>query len=574
MPPIQQATTDGTLVQAFIPLVFRCAGAADIRIRLMGAKALVALLQPSCLPRLAHCLLLDASPYVLNAASQEPCLPTNLVHGMFLQVLEIMKSEYWPVYDATLLQNMPHLEYLNTISTLLSKMASECFNSSSNICPIIRQTCLACIVAFGSSNNKTNAKWALSNVLEVPSSLDVASMELLIQLQDAFNSKHTSLEFLVKDVLNGNNPELKRLILGLLVKHLNGKGIDFSKYGRLLCYEDVVNLLGEVSSPPYRFNGNGRCLGISSCVPQLIKEIGTSLKRPYQPYSLIGYHASQLLVSMVDAVSWDYQLPKLEENEALPMHLGPLLTVKALTSSDKEGILGLLAGYADPKNLDVHWSIRTEAILAVDRLLSQDRGSVISNLPINVAILRSLIMETDDEVVLIAAKTASKILHEPDKYPQESLPPVILPPFLSNFVATFGEVAIPVVLKLIQEDLLADESGGSEVSTRVFLSEESSSPTSAVELTAMFCPVVKTWIQNASSKERNSRVVEEIRHRGLTEFLGGSASEMNYSRSGEVKALRRTVAHLPGIRDLIFTLANGGREYIVSMRAKMQPEIL
>lgn len=79
------------------------------------------------------------------------------------------------------------------------------------------------------------------------------------------------------------------------------------------------------------------------------------------------------------------------------------------------------------------------------------------------AILKSLVVETDDEVLLTAATTASKILNETSKYPQDPLPPVILPPFLSNFFSTFGEVAITAVLKLIQEDLLAEESERSEV---------------------------------------------------------------------------------------------------------------
>ncbi|KAM3181824.1 hypothetical protein ACTXT7_013606 [Hymenolepis weldensis] len=589
LPPIQQATTDGAMVQAFVPLVFRCVGAADIRIRLLGAKALVALLQPSCLPRVAHRLLLDVS-LILNSGRQGPHL-TNLIHGMFLQVLEMIGSEYWPIYDATLLQNRPHFEYLNGMSILLSEMASECLDSSSNLCPIIRQTCLACVVAFGSSNGKLNAKGTSNNVLAVPSSLDVSTMELLVQLQDVLKDKDSSLEVLVKDVLNGSNPELKRLTLGLLVMYLNGKDVDFSKYGRLLWYEDVVNLLMEVSSPPYRFNPNGRCLDLSSCIPQLINEVNTSMERPYQPFSLIGYHASQLLASIVHAVSWNYQLPKLTKDQILPMHLGPLLTVKALTSPEKEKVLDLLASYVDARNPNIHWSIRVEAILAVDRLLSQDRSTiflavnlaprfvarffyevreadcanppclallwdeqftsrvasqgpinligVIYNLPINMVILKSLVIETDDEVLLIAATTASKILSETSKYPQEPLPPVILPPFLSNFFSTFGEVAIIAVLKLIQ-DLLAEEGDRSEITTQVFVSEDSTVSTSVVELTTLFCSAVKAWIQSVSSNESTRLVVKEIRRRGLTEFLDGSLSEIYCSRMGEIKALRST----------------------------------
>ncbi|VUZ45200.1 unnamed protein product, partial [Hymenolepis diminuta] len=210
---------------------------------------------------------------------------------------------------------------------------------------------------------------------------------------------------------------------------------------------------------------------------------------------------------------------------------------------EKEKVLDLLASYVDARNPDIHWSLRVEAILAVDRLLSQDRSSVIYNLPINMAILKSLVIEVDDEVVLIAATTASKILSETNKYPQEPLPPVILPPFLSNFFSTFGEVAIIAILNLIQ-DLLAEESDRSEITTRVFVSEDSAVSTSVVELTTLFCSAVKAWIQSLSSSESTDLVVKEIRRRGLTEFLDVSISEMDYSRMGEIKVLRRTVVHL------------------------------
>uniref|UniRef100_A0A5K3FAC7 DUF2428 domain-containing protein n=1 Tax=Mesocestoides corti TaxID=53468 RepID=A0A5K3FAC7_MESCO len=84
LPPIQLATTDGTVVRAFVPLVFKCVGAADIRIRLLAAKALIALLKPACLPGLARNLLATVSPYF--TATGSPCLRVNLVHGMLLLV--------------------------------------------------------------------------------------------------------------------------------------------------------------------------------------------------------------------------------------------------------------------------------------------------------------------------------------------------------------------------------------------------------------------------------------------------------------------------------------------------------
>lgn len=76
------------------------------------------------------------------------------------------------------------------------------------------------------------------------------------------------------------------------------------------------------------------------------------------------------------------------------------------------------------------------------------------------------------------------------------------------------------------------------------MSEDSTVSTSVVELTTLFCSAVKAWIQSVSSNESTSLVVKEIRRWGLTEFLDGSLSEMDYSRMSEIKALRRTVAHL------------------------------
>lgn len=64
--------------------VNRCAGAADARIRLIAARALVAVLQPSCLPRVARHILLIVSPYFTTR--QPPHLQTNFVHGILLHV--------------------------------------------------------------------------------------------------------------------------------------------------------------------------------------------------------------------------------------------------------------------------------------------------------------------------------------------------------------------------------------------------------------------------------------------------------------------------------------------------------
>ncbi|KAM7532801.1 hypothetical protein Aperf_G00000128958 [Anoplocephala perfoliata] len=545
LPPIQQATTDGILVHAFVPLVFRCAGASDIRIRLLGAKALVSLLHPASLPHMAYRLLLDISPSLFSSSSSdisEPRLGTNLVHGMLLQVLEIMKSEYWPVYDASALQNGPHSKHLTGITVILSQLASTCFDPSSNLCPIIRQTCLACYLAFSPSTALPFAKIRSHDAPSSPGALDVATTELLVHLQDAFKNKNLSLDVLVKQVLSGSNLELKRLTLGLLVMYINGN-VDFSKCGRLLWYEDVVNLLSGVSSSPYRFITHGRRLDISFSVPQLFEAIATSQDRSYQPYSLIGFHASQLLAYLTITASsdrtWADRVPALTSQ--IPKHLAPLLTVNALTSIDKDRVLDLLAGFVDLKNPEIHWSIRAEALLAVYRLLSQDKASLIHNLSINLAVLKSLVLETDKEVLVIAATTACKILPEADCYPQKPLPPVILPQFLSNLISVFGEAAITSLLDWLQEDLLlTKEDDGSEVLSRVFVSEESTASTSVVELTTLFCLTIRKWVQIASSTERSAFVVGELCRRDLIEPSGGTLSEMGFSRISKIAALRRT----------------------------------
>ena len=63
---------------------------------------------------------------------------------------------------------------------------------------------------------------------------------------------------------------------------------------------------------------------------------------------------------------------------------------------------------------------------------------VLSYLPISFSVLRTLVLETDEEVLLIAATVASKIVSKPDQFPEKPLPSVILPPYLSSFILNFN----------------------------------------------------------------------------------------------------------------------------------------
>ncbi|KAL5967770.1 hypothetical protein TSMEX_004468, partial [Taenia solium] len=564
LPPIQQATTDGTMVEAFVPLVFRrvviwklYAGAADVRIRLIAARALVAVLQPAYLPRVARQILLIVSPYF--TARQSPHLQTNLVHGMLLHLLEILKCEYFPLRDMSAMQNSPHYAYFSEISALLSNMVAVCMDSSSNLCPIISQTCLACSLSFGLPNKLPTIKPKQYYPLSSPCALDSSTMELLVQFYSAFKEENPSLQRIIKDVADGASPELKRLILGLLVRRLNSNGVDFPRYMRLLWYEDAVNLLAEISASPFHTQSSGGHLELSAYSSLLVDEIFAFVNRSHQPYSLIGFHASQLLAYLATTSTADQLVSHskllaqcnqlLTSIGGIPAHLGPLLTVYALISQNKEEALDFLASYIDPKHHCPYWSTRAEALLAVDRLLSQNtdnRTCVRRHLRINLAVLRNLFLETDDEVLMAASTTAFKMLPKTDKFPQRPLPPVILPAFLFNFISIFENHAVSTLLDWFYEDLKenGEHCGGLENPLCVFVAEESTSPTSIMVFTTLLCSALKKWALTSPQADKITFTLDQIRRRGLAELLTVPPSVEDFSRSSRNNAFLRMVAQL------------------------------
>ena len=145
-------------------------------------------------------------------------------------------------------------------------------------------------------------------------------------------------------------------------------------------YEDVVGIFSDISSSPFHvhpYNGN---LDLSIYVSQLLDEIKVSLKRPYQPHNLIGFHASQLLAHLAVSSNpdqltnykpiWVQCNQLLHSLDSIPAHLGPLLTFYALSDPCKE-TLDFIIMCMNSEHLGVHWSIRAEALLALDRLLSK-----------------------------------------------------------------------------------------------------------------------------------------------------------------------------------------------------------
>ncbi|EUB58700.1 Thyroid adenoma-associated protein [Echinococcus granulosus] len=558
LPPIQQATTDGTIVQAFVPLVFRCAGAADIRIRLIAARAFVAVLQPACLPRVARRILLIVSPYFTTR--QPPHLQTNFVHGMLLHLLEILKCEYFPVCDMDAMQNSPHYAYLSEISALLSNMVAVCIDSTSNLCPIIIQTCLACGLTFGLSNMFPVIKLKRCHPSSSPCALDSSTMELLIQLCNTFKKEDPSLQSVIKDVIDVASPELKRVALGLLVRRLNSNDVDFSRGRRLLWYEDAINLLSEISSSPFYTHPSGGHLDLSTCSSQLGDELIAFVNLSHQPYSLISFHTSQLLAYLAIASTSD-QLKThskllaqcnqlLTSIGGIPAHLGPLLTVYALVSQNKDEVLDFLARYIDPKQNCPYWSTRAEALLAVDRFLSQNtdnRTRVRRHLHINLAVLRNLVLETDDEVLMIASATAFKVLPKTDKFPQKPLPPVILPAFLFNFISIFKNCAVSTLLDWFHEDLLKEKTahcGSLEAPARVFVTEGSTVSTSIMVFTTLLCSAIKKWALTSPQEDKITFTLDQIHRRGLAQLSSVLPSEEEFSHLSGNNSLLRMVTHL------------------------------
>ncbi|KAL5109916.1 hypothetical protein TcWFU_002228 [Taenia crassiceps] len=556
LPPIQQATTDGTIVQAFVPLVFRYAGAADVRIRLIAARALVAVLQPACLPRVARQILLIVSPYF--TAHQSPHLQTNCVHGMLLHLLEILKCEYFPVRDMDAMQNSPHYAYFSEISALLSNMVGLCMDSSSNLCLIIRQTCLACGLAFGLPTTLPAIKRKRCYPLWSPCTLDLSTMELLVQFRSAFKG-NPSLQVIIKNVADDASPELKRLILGLLVRRLNSNNDDFPRCMRLLWYEDVVNLLSEISASPFYTQSSGGHLELSAYSSLLVDEIIAFVNRSYQPYSLIGFHASQLLAYLLTTSTPDQMANQSEllgqcnqlftSIGELPAHLGPLLTVYALISKNKVEALDSLSRYIDPKHRCPFWSTRAEALLAVDRFLAQsiaNRTCIRRHFRINLAVLRNLFLETDDEVLMTASTTALKMLPKTDRFPQNPLPPVIQPAFLLNFIFVFNNDAVNSILDWCSEDLKEklEHCAGLEKPPCVFVTEGSATLTSITVFITLLCSALKKWALASSQTDRITFTLNQIRRRGLAQSLTVSSSEEDFSRSSRNNTPLRMVAQL------------------------------
>ncbi|VDM31987.1 unnamed protein product [Hydatigera taeniaeformis] len=586
LPPIQQATANGVMVQAFVPLVFsmqmpnwlfvtsadRCAGAADVRIRMIAARSLIAVLQPARLSYVARQILLIVSPYFTSHSS---CLQTNFVHGMLLQVrltslltmsyyvafgfLEILKCEYFPIGDADAMQNSPHHAYLSEISALLSDMIAVCMDSSTNLCPIIKQTCLACGLSFGLPAMVASIKPKRYRPLSAPCALDSSAMELLVQLCSAFKDGHSSLQRIVKDVFDGTSPELKRITLGLLVRRLNGNDVLFSRCWRLLWYEDAVNLLSEISAPPFHTKPNGERLELSAYSSLLVDAIIAFGNRSHRPHTLIGFHASQLLAYLATTSTSDQPLTHnkllahcrqlFTSNEGIPVHLGPLLTVYALISQNKEEALDCLARCIDPKHHCPYWSTRAEALLAVDRFMSQNIENKICvhcHIRINLAVLRNLFLEADDEVLMIASTTAFQILPKSDELPQKPLPPVIRPAFLFNFISMFKYPAVSILLDWFNEELKekTEHCGDFENASGVFVTDESTTSTSIVVFATLLCSALKEWALVSPQADKITFMLDQICRRGLAQLSTKPSSEGDFSHSIGSDTLLRVVTQL------------------------------
>lgn len=114
------------------------------------------------------------------------------------------------------MQNSPHYAYFSEISALLSNMVAVCMDSSSNLCPVIRQTCLACSLAFGLPNMLPAIQRKRYDPLSLPCALDSSTMELLVQFYGAFKEESHSLQRVIKDIFDGASPEVRPLVVTYL----------------------------------------------------------------------------------------------------------------------------------------------------------------------------------------------------------------------------------------------------------------------------------------------------------------------------------------------------------------------
>ena len=100
---------------------------------------------------------------------------------------------------------------LIAIPSLISTITVACINPSSNFCPILCQTCLACFLACGQLNELPGGKIELRYALQSPRPLDLSAINLLTQLYSVLSLKSLPLDSIIGDVLRNAPPEVMHL---------------------------------------------------------------------------------------------------------------------------------------------------------------------------------------------------------------------------------------------------------------------------------------------------------------------------------------------------------------------------
>lgn len=212
----------------------------------------------------------------------------------------------------------------------------------------------------------------------------------------------------------------------------------------------------------------------------LLHEITSASKYSHQPFSNICSHASKLLAHLVnkhpdtacnrqlgDAIG---QLIAVKTGGSLPVQLGPLLSGFAVLNHNKEATSSLLANYIDPTRFNGHWMIRAEALLAVNVLLGKQGANKhskmtlgarrrVDDMPLLMSVFSSLVLETDDQVRLMAADTAVTLMVQYGRHKSftlKPLPQAVLPQLLDVTLGHFGEEGVQSLLDWFYHTIYAE----------------------------------------------------------------------------------------------------------------------
>uniref|UniRef100_A0A0X3NJK4 Thyroid adenoma-associated protein homolog n=1 Tax=Schistocephalus solidus TaxID=70667 RepID=A0A0X3NJK4_SCHSO len=569
LPPVQSATSDGTIVHAFLPYVFACAGSADIRIRLLAARSLTCLLQPACLPTLALRILILVTTQ-LRRSSEARSMSHNRLHGLLLQLLEILRSEYWPklgTADTALADDanngiLPHQncsllqEVDGQLNDLLLLLSADSTNAT--LCPLLRQTGFACLLAAHPKSRLEApeilrvARCLLQPELLTPSSpasLDVAAtglLTLIFNLQEGSEYFRSALLSMLDT--SSSTLELQRILLGCLLLSLLPtpvQGVGFIRRDRLLWYEEIIFTLDTLLAPaPAALSSLPQTSGgASRQVGTLIDQLSRILMRQGRPDTTTAYYASLALAvfavssgselvhsdSLVRVVlSYSADREKALTPAILPSHLSPLLVLEAVQfcrHSRKDGdfsscdnLFRRLAVHLDPccrtetKTHTVALAAASNALLAnADSILDCQSSELLA---LFFALLSLIVSDAEDEIRFLTARVLRNLLEAcrfPVNLPRDPLPITILPHFIDFLLQHWSRSAVSSLLEWLHKavvEMWIQSPEGSAV--RLFVPESTGLSIGPADLSRQVRRALTEWTAAVPDKNRVEWLAPQI----------------------------------------------------------------